>query len=45
MIANMRDISRQNDFVRNPLKPPEIEIENVDSIDIIIKRYLKMILN
>lgn len=37
MIANMRDISRQNEFVKNPLKPPEIEIEkNENSINITI---------
>lgn len=31
MIANMRDISRQNRFVKNPLKPPEIEILKGDN--------------
>ena len=37
MIANMRDIYRQNEFVRNPLKPPEIDIEkDVNNIRISI---------
>ena len=28
MIANMRDIQKQNNFVNNPILPPEIELKN-----------------
>ena len=28
MVANMRDIKKQNNYVKNPIMPPEIEIKN-----------------
>jgi len=31
MIANMRDIKRQNDYVKNPLAPPEIYMEKYEN--------------
>ena len=38
MIANMRDISRQNAFVKNPSKAPEIDIEKeINNVKIVIK--------
>jgi hypothetical protein len=36
MVANMRDIRKQNNYVNNPIMPPEIEIKNNEN-QIVVK--------